>query len=281
MINIKSPAKINLALDILYKRNDGFHEIDTLMAKIKLCDDILIEEHSDLKVECGDISQEKNLVYKACMNFYKLTGIKPLFKIKINKKIPQGAGLGGGSSNAGTILNFLGRKYNIDKKVLMKAGSMTGADVNFFLIDNAFARCTGKGEIIIPVDGTVNSKVIIFKRNSSFSDTPSVYKNLKLCLKNPTSGISGVIFDLLSGKIDNYYNKLYNVLETSAFSLYPELKENKEKLANKYDNVIMSGSGASFFVLTNENKKTELLSDFSAKENLYVLTEFWRQNEKN
>ncbi|MGM0608394.1 MAG: 4-(cytidine 5'-diphospho)-2-C-methyl-D-erythritol kinase [Candidatus Muiribacteriota bacterium] len=250
---IKSPAKINLALDILYKRKDGFHEIDTIMAKVNLFDEIEIMPATELDVICKDVSMENNLVTKAIRNLEKITDIKFNKKIKINKKIPQGAGLAGGSSNAGCILKYLGKEYKIDKKYLFKAGALTGADINFFIDDFSVARCLGKGEIIIPLQKKISMNLIIIKPEDIFSSTPAVYKNLKLEQNN--KNINQCVLNILNEDWHNLKKNLFNVLEKPAFEYYNELGKIFAFYQGFYDNIRMSGSGSSFFILGNIEKE--------------------------
>jgi 4-diphosphocytidyl-2-C-methyl-D-erythritol kinase len=153
----KSYAKINLGLEVLYKRTDGYHEINTLFHQICLADIIDIEPHNSIKINCIPdlgIQQEQNLAFKACkllQNNYdcKLKGAE----IKIKKNIPTGAGLGGGSSNASTVLKGLNSMWNLNLSdtTLLDLAKELGSDVPFF-IKGGTAIGKGRGEVLEFVD---------------------------------------------------------------------------------------------------------------------------------
>ncbi|WP_311492555.1 4-(cytidine 5'-diphospho)-2-C-methyl-D-erythritol kinase, partial [uncultured Anaerococcus sp.] len=149
-------AKINLSLDIISKRADGYHNIDTLMARINLFDELEIEETKDCEfayesnVDLGKI--EDNLIFKAYKAMKDLAGERaPGIKIKLRKNIPVAAGLAGGSTNCAETMKALNEfwKLGLSRDDLMKEGAKLGADIPFFFLDRA-ARATGIGEILDP-----------------------------------------------------------------------------------------------------------------------------------
>jgi 4-diphosphocytidyl-2-C-methyl-D-erythritol kinase len=148
-----SPAKINLTLQVLKKREDGYHEIYTIYQKITLFDELEVKPQSSFELEFiaeETIPLEKNLIFRAYKLFSEAYGIKDGFKVRVIKRIPMGAGLGGGSSNAGTFLKFLGQKFGIPKEELLSLGKKLGADVPFF-IEDFFSACGfGIGEVLKP-----------------------------------------------------------------------------------------------------------------------------------
>src|SRR5215216_2384059 len=136
-MQIVAPAKINLSLRILGKRSDGFHELETVIAAISLCDEIRIET-SDAKrgieFQCDDASLpigEENLVVRAAKSYFAVTKLKPAVSIQLKKKIPHGAGLGGGSSDAASTLLALNELFetNLPRQALVKMAEMIGSDV--------------------------------------------------------------------------------------------------------------------------------------------------------
>lgn len=148
-----SPAKINLTLQILKKREDGYHEIYTIYQKITLFDELEVKPQSSFELEFmaeETIPLEKNLIFRAYKLFSEAYGIKDSFKVRVIKRIPMGAGLGGGSSNAGTFLKFLGQRFGIPKKELLSLGKKLGADVPFFIEDYLSACGFGIGEVLKP-----------------------------------------------------------------------------------------------------------------------------------
>jgi 4-diphosphocytidyl-2C-methyl-D-erythritol kinase len=148
-----SPAKINLTLQILKKREDGYHEIYTIYQKITLFDELEVKPQSSFELEFmaeETIPLEKNLIFRAYKLFSEAYGIKDGFKVRVIKRIPMGAGLGGGSSNAGTFLKFLGQRFGIPKEELLSLGKKLGADVPFFIEDYLSACGFGIGEVLKP-----------------------------------------------------------------------------------------------------------------------------------
>ncbi|PLX18114.1 MAG: 4-(cytidine 5'-diphospho)-2-C-methyl-D-erythritol kinase [Candidatus Muiribacterium halophilum] len=256
---IKSPAKINLVLDLLYKRIDGFHEIDTIMAKIELFDEIKVSFSQELKVITSNgIRQQDNFVYKALKELEKLTKSNFELCFSIEKNIPMGAGLAGGSSNAGVCLSYVSKKYNIDIDKCLEVGEKVGSDINFFIFDHNFARCTGKGEIIIPFDVNLDYDVLLFFPDIH-SDTPSVYKEFNIKDK-PGLNVSKVILDIQNTQ-KNIQKDLFNCLEYPAFKLYPDLNDIYDKIRKVYPDIRMSGSGSTFFTLIKKNDSVKYTDD--------------------
>src|SRR6266536_2589015 len=154
-MQILAPAKINLSLRILTRRPDGFHEIETLIAPISLYDKIDIEKQNRwIDFNCDDPTLstcDDNLVVRAAKAFFEKTKIKSGVSIKLEKKIPHGAGLGGGSSDAAAALKALNQLFEtkLSRKELAKLGSTIGSDVAFFVFESV-ALCKGRGEIVEP-----------------------------------------------------------------------------------------------------------------------------------
>lgn len=152
MSRFLSPAKVNLFLNVLRKRKDGYHEIDTLFERIDLCDEIVLKSvPHGIGVRCSTGPQgSDNLAYRAAKILQDTFKIKKGVEIAIRKKIPMGAGLGGGSSNAATVLLGLKHLWKIrcSQKKLMALGAKIGSDVPFFILQTPFAHATGRGEIL-------------------------------------------------------------------------------------------------------------------------------------
>lgn len=151
-IEIKSPAKINLGLRILRKRKDGYHEIETILQMIRLYDDILIKEsEKKINVFCDDedLKGKMNLAYTAAEIMKEKSGRKSGVDIFIKKNIPVGSGLGGGSSNAASVILGINRLWKLDynKDKLMEVAKLLGSDVPFF-INGPVAIARGRGEIL-------------------------------------------------------------------------------------------------------------------------------------
>lgn len=187
-MQVISPAKLNLFLQVLRKREDGYHEIYTLFQKITLYDDLEIElTNSGFSLRFDSETQipvENNLIFKAWTSFSEK--FSPPFGVRVylKKRIPIGAGLGGGSSNAGTFLRVLGEFLGIDQASLIEIGSKLGADVPFFIQDFSTAIGRGKGELLTPYPSYEAYYILIYPGFSI--DTGWAYRALNLTKsKNP------------------------------------------------------------------------------------------------
>lgn len=243
-----SPAKVNLFLRVLNKRPDGYHNLATLMQSIDLCDVITIEKSNQDVITCSDSSiptDERNLVWKA-RELYRSHTTSPSFPISIHieKKIPHGAGLGGGSSNAATVLFGLNAMSSdpVSLSTMQSWSSAIGSDVPFFF-SSGTAICRGKGEIVDEIALECPQTIWIAKPPYSLS-TPEVYQNLDLTLcdpRDPTSILEG----LMQGK-----NDWCNDLESAAFQIRPELQDFREHLCNQgFEKAMMTGSGSAFICI--------------------------------
>ncbi|MBI4044004.1 MAG: 4-(cytidine 5'-diphospho)-2-C-methyl-D-erythritol kinase [Candidatus Diapherotrites archaeon] len=162
---LNSPAKVNLILDILFKRSDGFHEVDFVMQELELHDTIIIHprgEPASIRIQCSDSSiptDEKNLAFKAVQVMQEVFVQKnpgkkaPGIEIVLDKKIPSAGGLGGGSSNAGTVLKALNAAWalNLSKQALAEKAAVLGSDAPFFIYGGT-CRAQGRGEKITPIE---------------------------------------------------------------------------------------------------------------------------------
>ena len=167
-MQVLAPAKINLSLKILGRRSDGFHEIETLITPISLYDKVDIEKQSRwIDFSCDDPtvpSGDENLVVRVAKAFFEKTKISGGVGIKLHKKIPHGAGLGGGSSDAAATLRALNQlfKTKLSREELASLGSTIGSDVSFFLFESA-AVCKGRGEIVNPTRLKTKLSILLFK----------------------------------------------------------------------------------------------------------------------
>src|SRR6476469_7255926 len=154
-MQVMAPAKINLSLKVLGRRTDRFHEIETFIAPISLCDEIKIEQRSgkqQIALRCDDPSVPKgddNIVMRAAKVFFEETKVSGGVAIVLKKRIPHGAGLGGGSSDAASTLLALNEllETNLPREALAKMAEMVGSDVPFFIFQST-AECKGRGELV-------------------------------------------------------------------------------------------------------------------------------------
>jgi 4-diphosphocytidyl-2-C-methyl-D-erythritol kinase len=156
-MQLRAPAKINLSFKILRRRDDGFHEIETLMAPVSLYDELTLsatDEDAGVQFSCDDPSLpvgDDNLVVRAARLFFKSTSIAGGARIELRKRIPHGAGLGGGSSDAAAVLLGLDQLFGsaLQPHALAALGAQIGSDVPFFVYQSA-AVCRGRGELVVP-----------------------------------------------------------------------------------------------------------------------------------
>lgn len=252
MLTLLSPAKINLFLQVGEKQSDGYHRIASLMQAISLCDRIYLQLSPADHFTCDNPDlpcDADNLVLRARNLFREKTGISFPLSIHLEKNIPMQAGLGGGSSNAATILWGMNRlaETAIDDKTLMDWGASLGSDVPFFF-STGTAYCRGRGEIVESLSPIPLPPITVIHPPLSLS-TSAVYAGYR-----PTD-MEEDPRHLVRSFLDGDFS-LRNDLETSAFHLAPQLKTLKEEiLASGYRHVLLSGSGSSFFCLGEGERK--------------------------
>ncbi len=265
---ILSHAKINVFLYVTSRRDDGFHNLYSLMTRISLCDDIFIDYGGNgISIACDhpDVPEdESNLAYKAADLFYRsLPSMDPDkgngVAITIVKRIPPGGGLGGGSSNAASVLACLNRKFNypFSRRELMNLGLKLGADVPFFLFESP-AIATGVGEKLEKIPRLKPYFIVLCDPGIS-ACTAEVYKNMdyRLTLNHKYYKNTGLNVSL-RGQETDVKNLAHNDLEESACSLYPEIRQTKEQMERVLGRkVFMTGSGASLFALFSDRSNAE------------------------
>lgn len=265
MTTYTAPAKINLSLRVQSKlREDGYHNVDILMASIDLYDQLDFHNSRTTTLLCdtpGVPTDESNLVIKAVREFEKSYGRKAKQRITLTKNIPHGAGLGGGSADAAITLkainDILGTNYDMDELGAMAAN--LGSDVNFFL-NPVISRCTGRGEIVKPVPELANwsSPMVLIKPQFGVS-TPTAYKALT-CSKRFKSVNYG------AQKADGI--TFINELERPVFAKFPILGIMKMWLLQQEGVrvALMSGSGSSLFALTETPEQAQAIAALARAE---------------
>ena len=288
MIIKKSPCKINLFLDIKSKREDGYHFIESLFHTIDLFDIIKIEESKEFKISTSgkyklNDNEEDNIVAKIFYHFKNQMELKKNYKINIEKNIPTGAGLGGGSSNAATMIKFFLEELNIKPdNELIESFSKFGADIPFF-IKGGLSWVSGIGEKIYSFNFTLPYKIILIYPNINVS-TKLAYS--KFTENDFNKSDIFYIKNLLekNGKINfnDLYSHTYNIFEKNVFNIEPKIKEYKEKAETEIKRKIcMSGSGSSLFALYNQNDKNENIiieEDYNKLKNLFEDLDIYKLN---
>lgn len=287
-MQLASPSKINLFLRVLGRRPDGYHEIASLFQAVSLHDDMyfaaLPSDANADQLSCNNPAvpvDDSNLVIKAFKAFRARTGVKTYFRVQIDKRIPAQGGLGGGSGNAATALwaaNKLSGKP-LTTEELADVGAEFGSDVSFFF-SMGTAYCTGRGEILKPLDRLLPQTLWLIKPKEGLS-TADVFKKLDL------STTSDADPQELLRKIQEEIFVLcdyINDLEKPSFELLPCLAEIKDALEEAgFNKVAMSGSGTTFFCMGEPD--LELFGDsfaeiFSAKYEVEIMRGmfFWRKH---
>jgi len=261
MISAKAWAKINIGLKILGKRDDGFHDIETTMAKINLSDILTLEQtDSGISVEAPDlvIKQEDNLCHKAAVLFKARYGISEGVKIKLIKNIPVGGGLGGGSSDAAAVLNGMARLFNmhIDDRELMDMAVEIGSDVPFFIKDGA-AYARGRGEELkffkLP-----RMDLVLYYPGYPIS-TRWAYEEYDKMRLTPTPDMDNISQGKKKKKIRKGF-ELENHFEKIVFSQHPDLLDVKMNLLGTgVFFVSLSGSGSCIFTLVDETTRAKVV----------------------
>lgn len=274
---LKAPAKINIGLHILAKRSDGFHDIETIFFPVLLFDEIrILISRADKDMNSIIIKSEKSLVpinrnntcVKAIEAFFRNFNITDFFKIEVTlkKNIPIGGGLGGGSSDAGAVLRFLIRYFNIDiavnRKQIMETALEIGSDVPFFLIQKP-CYATGRGEHLrILKDFIVNYDIMLVNPNLHVS-TKWAYGNLNITEGKRSEPVLADVHEFGSVNKDIFSNDFEEIV----FGKYPVLFGVKEELY-KYGAAFasLSGSGAvmyGFFEKSNRDKMKSAFAHFN------------------
>jgi 4-diphosphocytidyl-2-C-methyl-D-erythritol kinase len=258
-MQVLAPAKINLSLKILGRRRDGFHEIDTLMAPISLCDEIRIErsDKEGIEFHCDDASLpqgDDNLIVRAAKSFFAVTKLKPAVCVELQKKIPHGAGLGGGSSDAAFTLLALNELFetNLPREALSKMAEMIGSDIPFFIFQSA-AVCKGRGELVTPLKLRQSLSLILIKPGFAVS-TSWAYHHWQGSREIPRVSYAAQEF---GGQT------LVNDLERPAFEKFVFLAQLKMWLLKQPEVgvALMSGSGSATFAVLRENAEADHIAE--------------------
>ncbi len=259
-IILNSYGKINLALDVLYKRDDGYHEINTIMQQINLKDTIKLKDIKEgIIIESnqkGVPLDNTNLVYKAWEEIVKKTGVNRGIHIVIDKNIPIAAGLAGGSSNAAATMKGLNTLWglNLSQEELMEIGVNIGADVPFCILGGT-AYAQGIGEKLTPLNEFSNKLVLLANIDVSIP-TAYVYESLNLDAKDNKIDINKLIEYIQKDNLPLLAQNMFNVMEQVVVSKYPILEEIKRTMmVHGALGSLMSGSGPTVFGLFDNESK--------------------------
>lgn len=263
----KSYAKINLVLDVIEKRQDGYHNIDGIMQMIDLYDEVevKISDKFEITSNSKDIPlDEKNLVYKVYKALKEKYKFNERFSILIEKNIPVSAGIAGGSTNSAVVIEMideiLGLNMSLDDK--KQIGKSVGADIPYLLVGKT-ARTRGIGDELEILDSLPTTDILIVNNGVEIA-TPYVYSNIV------PSGNSDRIDKLINvyknKNYDEFFKGLYNVMEKVSISYCPEIQNIKDKMY-KFNCIksLMSGSGPTVFGIFNDDKDIKKAYDYFKK----------------
>lgn len=256
---LDSHGKINLGLDVLYKRTDGYHEINTIMQEIDLKDRVILKNMEEgIKIESTDPDlpiDESNLAYKAWEKIREKTGVKRGIHIKMEKNIPIAAGLAGGSSNGATVLKGLNRLWDLklSEKELMDIGVEIGADIPFCILGGT-ARAEGIGEKLTSIKN-FSGKMLLLANPGIPVSTPYVYGNLNLEGKERID-IDSLVEYIEENDLPGLASSMENIMEEVVIREHPLVGEIKDQMMDHGAlGALMTGSGPTVFGFFDDEEK--------------------------
>lgn len=258
-IRLKAMAKVNLGLDVVRKREDGYHEVRMIMQMINLYDRVSIEKSPEKGIHLSSNlsflpSDDRNIAYRAAEKMMDMFDIDSGLNIHIEKHIPVAAGMAGGSTDCGAVLYGINRLFGLglSKDELMKIGVTLGADVPYCILRHT-ALSEGIGEILTPVDPLPDCYILIAKPPFGVS-TKAVYQALVLDGKTIHPDIDGMKEALKRQDLKGVVSYMGNVLESVTISKYPMIDDiKKQMISGGALGALMSGSGPTVFgIFENE-----------------------------
>ncbi|MBQ9983897.1 MAG: 4-(cytidine 5'-diphospho)-2-C-methyl-D-erythritol kinase [Lachnospiraceae bacterium] len=283
-LQLKAYAKINLGLDVVRKREDGYHEVRMIMQTIKLYDKLtfrLLEENEiRIKTNLGFLPvNEDNLVYKAVKQLKDIYNIDKGLEIDLFKCIPVAAGMAGGSTDCAAALVGAAKLFelHLSKQELMEIGVKLGADVPYCILRGT-ALSEGIGEVLTPLPPMPDCHILIAKPPISVS-TKFVYQNLKANELQRHPDIDGMVEAIQMGSLFGITDRMENVLETVTIPAYPVIEEIKNCMReNGAINALMSGSGPTVFGIYEDEevalRTKELIREKGLAQQVYVVRPF-------
>lgn len=278
-IHVKAYGKINLGLDVVRKREDGYHEVRMIMQTVSVYDSLELAKTETLGIKLETNLDwlpvdEENLAYRAADMLMQEFGIKKGVHIRLGKNIPVAAGMAGGSTDAAAVLKGVNELFSLglSEAELMKRGVKLGADVPYCIMGGT-ALSEGIGEILTPLPAMPVCHLLIAKPEVGVS-TKFVYENLRANELEKHPDIDGMTEAIWSGDLAGVINRLENVLETVTIPAYPIIDEIKSFMkAHGAENVLMSGSGPTVFgIYTDEellHKAAEALKESGLAKQIY------------
>ncbi|MFZ3172507.1 MAG: 4-(cytidine 5'-diphospho)-2-C-methyl-D-erythritol kinase [Carboxydocellales bacterium] len=269
-------AKINLTLDVLGKRPDGYHQVEMVMQTVSLADTITLEKTTEeILVSCTHPEvplNEGNLAFRAAMLLKQAVSYNGGVTIHIDKKIPIAAGLAGGSSNAATVLIGLNSLWDLklSREHLMQIGSALGSDIPFCIMGGT-ALATGRGEKITSLKAAPELTLVLIKPNYGVA-TAQVYGNFRQEQVANRPATQAMLKAIEAGDSEAIVRLTANVLEAVTLKMHPEIGEIKARLAQAgAKGVLMSGSGPTVFgFVEHEEKGREVAAQLKNLGSIYL-----------
>ncbi|NLZ83611.1 MAG: 4-(cytidine 5'-diphospho)-2-C-methyl-D-erythritol kinase [Clostridiales bacterium] len=284
----KSYAKINIGLDVIGRRDDGYHNLRMIMQTIDLYDIVTVERSESsgiyIKTNLSYLPTDKrNIVYKAAHTFLTKFNIKEGLRIDLSKNIPVAAGLAGGSSNGAVTLKLLNQMFNtgLSRNELMEIGLSLGADVPYcFLMGTALSE--GIGEILTPIKPIPDCNILIVKPNISVS-TKYVYSNLKLSSTSLHPDIDSMLTAIDNGDLNKLTKYMDNILQSVTIPKHPIIKDIKKQMEDLgARTALMSGSGPSVFGIYDDKmtaiKAYDYFNNGRYGYQVYLTKPYWPQS---
>lgn len=278
-------AKINLGLDVLRRREDGYHELRMIMQTIDLYDKVTLELHDSNKIIVKANlpylpTDRRNLVYKAAQVFKERFGIHEGVKITLEKKIPVAAGLAGGSADAAATLHLMNEMFHtgLSQQELMDLGVTLGADVPYCLLMGT-ALSEGIGEVLTPINPMPDCYILLVKPDISVS-TKYVYTNLKLTSSTRHPNIDAMLHAIENRDLQELSRHMDNILQTVTVPKHPIINEIKNQMCELGAmTALMSGSGPTVFGIYNDYNLAERAYEYFKKARLgkqvYLTKPYW------
>lgn len=274
MVRQKAYAKVNIGLDVLRRRPDGYHELKMIMQTVDIFDDLTFERTREpgirLSIEGADLpADENNLVYKAAALMMEQRQIGEGVAITVTKRIPIAAGMAGGSADAAAAMRGLNALFDMgySAEALRELGVRLGADIPYCITGGTMLS-EGIGEVLTPLSAPPECYLTVAKPNIDVS-TAFVYQNLHADSLPFHPDIDGMVKALAAGDLKGITDRMENVLETVTVPMYPVIDRIKRRMRMLgAENALMSGSGPTVFGIYKERKTAEKAAEIIREENL-------------
>lgn len=259
MLEELAPAKVNLALAVLGVREDGYHEVDTVMHSIELSDSVYLAAADDTVFSCDKLDipcGPGNLAYDALQLMRRYTGRRDGVRIDLRKRIPHGAGLGGGSTDAAAVLRGLNRlwKLGLSPSELRWLARQLGTDTIFCLVGGA-ARGTGRGDVLQALPPLPPTELVLVRAPVTVA-TAHAYQAYDRAERTGAVDVTGMVNALREGAVGMVSRRLGNVFESVLLADMPALAEVKHAARKMGLPVLMSGTGSAFFIVAESARES-------------------------